>query len=104
MQSPKTKSISSSKSVDELFAAIRTAVSEGTYEMKSVDEASRTMTFSSGKTALSWGNEYVATVTPSGQGSALELVCGTVDGAPRALLDGWKNGKAADKFLQTVRS
>lgn len=104
MRAPKTKSMSVTTSPDELFAALLRTVEDGKFELVESDAVARRAAFTSGKTALSWGQEYVAIVEPSADGAALEVVTGALDNAPKALMDGWKNGKAADKLLQAVRA
>ncbi len=104
MRAPKTKSLSVSNSPDELYDALLQTVRSGKFELIEADDAARRASFTSGKTALSWGQEYVAVVEPSSDGASIEVVSGALDDAPKALMDGWKNGKAADKLLQAVRT
>ncbi len=66
------------------------------------DPATLRAAFSSGKTPLSWGNLYLASVRSEPKGSALELVCGGLPDAPKALMDKWKHGKTATKTLDAI--
>jgi len=43
-------------------------------------------------------------VEPSASGATLTVLCGSHDDAPKALMDGWKGGRAADKFLVAVET
>lgn len=104
MHAPKTKTLATDVPAEQLFEAVLRTVDSGKYTLTTSDAAARTAAFSSGRTALSWGQAYDATVEPTGQGSTLTLVCGNVDGAPKALLDGFKNGKVADRFVQAVQA
>ncbi len=104
MHAPKTRTLTTAVTADQLFEAVLRTVDNGKYALTPGDAQGRQATFTSGKTALSWGQEYVASVEPAGEGSTLTLVCGGLDGAPKALLDGWKNSKAADKFLEGVQA
>lgn len=100
MQRPKTKSIESPLPADQAYATLMSVVTQGKFTVLEPQHDARRLTFTSGKTALSWGQEYVAEIAPSGTGSKVTITSGSLDDAPKALLDGWKNGKAADKVLQ----
>ncbi|WP_186760704.1 hypothetical protein [Arthrobacter alpinus] len=104
MHAPAMKSVTLAHAAEEVFAAVVKTVEGGKFEMAAADPATLSATFSSGKTALSWGNLYIATVRPEPKGTILELVCGGVDNAPKALLDKWKNSKTADKTLAIIAS
>ncbi|GAB3120083.1 hypothetical protein [Glaciibacter psychrotolerans] len=102
MYAPRTKTIGFSISPDALYAAVQRTAETGKYTVVATAASTRKIGFLSGITWLSFGHEYVASITASAEGSALELVCGGRDAAPKALLDGWTNTKAADKFLSAV--
>lgn len=103
MQAPKSKSLQSEATPDVVLAALLGVVQNGKFTLLGVNNEYRKMVFTSGMTGLSWGQEYVAEVNGSGGAATLSLVCGGRDGAPKALLDGWKNGKAADKVIAAVQ-
>jgi hypothetical protein len=102
MQAPKTRTSTTDATPDEALDALLGVVQHGSYTLVALSNEQRTMHFTSGKTALSWGQEYVAEVRVDGTQTLLALICGGVDGRPKALMDGWKNGKAADKVMTAV--
>jgi hypothetical protein len=103
MQRPKLSTTSFKDTTQQVFDALLGVVQHGKFELVALDNDTHTMAFTSGKTALSWGQQYLATVDPDPSGGAqLKLVCGGVDGRPQALLDGWKNGKAGAKVVTAV--
>ncbi|MFA4927272.1 MAG: hypothetical protein WC558_02060 [Patulibacter sp.] len=104
MHAPKTKSITVPTPPDELFEVLLDTVRDGKFDLLEADADARRASFTSGRTALSWGQQYVGVVEPASDGSSLEVVAGGLDDAPKALMDGWKNGKAADKVVQAVRA
>jgi hypothetical protein len=103
MQKPKLSTTTYSATPQQVFDAVLGVVQHGAYELVALDNDSHTLAFTSGKTALSWGQQYIATVEPAAAGQTqLQLMCGGVDGRPSALLDGWKNGKAGAKVVASV--
>lgn len=103
MQAARKKTWSSNTTAEETFAALLGVVQNGKFEITALSNEHHKLMFTSGRTALSWGQEYVAEVVPAGNRATLNLECGGLDGRPKALLDGWKNGKAADKVLEAVQ-
>ena len=104
MQAIKNKTLSSDTTTEAAFAALLGVVQNGKFKISALSNEHHKILFTSGKTALSWGQEYIAEVVPANGKATLNLQCGGVDGRPKALLDGWKNGKAADKVLAAVQS
>lgn len=102
MHAPKTKTLQSAHPAEDLFNAVLAAAQAKPYTVDEIDEAAHRLQFSGGKSGISWGHLFVAEVVPSGAGSELRLECGGRDDAPKALLDGWKNGRAADKVIRSV--
>lgn len=102
MYAPKTKSVTIAGTPKNVFDAVLAHVELDKLTLVASDEANLTAAFAKGKTALSWGYEYVASVAAAGDGSTLQITCGGVDGAPRAMLDGMKHSKAADKALAAI--
>jgi hypothetical protein len=104
MHAAKTKTLTAPSTPDELFAAAARVVEGDKFTVVARDDAARSMAFTSGKSALSWGREYLLQVVPDGDGSTLTVVCGGLDDAPTALLDGWKHGKAATKLVESIEA
>jgi hypothetical protein len=102
MRATKTKTWTTTSPAPAVFAALQGVVESGKYTLVAQDDANRRLAFTGARSALSWGTEYVAEVTESGGQTRLELVCGGHDDSPKALADGWKHGKAADKLLAAV--
>ena len=86
----------------ETYAALLGVVQSGKYALTDVCHAEGRVLFARGRSALSWGHFYSAWVRPSPTGTTLRLVVSGVPGAPRALLDGRKNLKAAEKVVTAV--
>ncbi len=104
MRAAKTKTLDRQNTPQELFDAALGVVQNGKYTLMALSNEQLRIGFVSGKTAISWGQEYVVESAPSAAGSTLTVVCGSHDKAPKALMDGWKGGKAADKFIAAVES
>lgn len=103
MHAPKLKTwTTSTADASTVFDALLGVVQSGKYTVVGLTNEHRKILFTSGKSALSWGQEYVGEVTEADGGTQVDLVCGGVDGAPKALLDGMKNSKKADKVLAAV--
>jgi hypothetical protein len=104
MRATKTRTLDRPTTPEQLFDAALGVVQHGKYTMLLLDTELRRIGFVSGKTAISWGQEYLVEVVPAADGAILTVVCGSHDDAPKALMDGWKGGKAADKYLAAVES
>lgn len=102
MRAPKLKTWSTTSPASTVFDGLLGVVQSGKYTIVALNNEHRKMAFTRGKTALSWGQEYVAEVIEADGQTQLQIVCGQIDGAPKALMDGWKNGKAADKLIVEV--
>lgn len=102
MHAPKLKTWTTTAPASTVFDALLGVVQAGKYTIFGVTNEHHKMLFASGKSALSWGQDYVAEVSEVDGRTQLDLVCGGVDGAPKALLDGMKNSKKADKVLAAV--
>jgi len=103
MRAAKTRTLDTDATPEAAFSAVRAVVDGGKYELVGDNTETHRIAFLSGKTAISWGQEYAVEVTPRGGGATITVLCGSHDDAPKALLDGWKGGKAADKFLAQVQ-
>ena len=102
MHAPKTRTTDIASSPEAVFAALLGTVQHGKFQLAGLNNELRMVIFTSGKTALSWGQEYVAEVHADSGQARLDVMCGGKDARPKALLDGWKNGKAADKVIAAV--
>lgn len=104
MQAPKNRTWLSDTTPEATFAALLGVVQNGKFKIFALNNEHHKVLFTSGKGWLSWEQEYLAEVVPASGKATLNLQCGVVNGRPKALLDGWKNGKAADKMLEAVQS
>ena len=86
----------------ELFSALVYVVQQGKYEIGGLSNELQDLLFKSGQTMMSFGHFFVATVKADGPGSVLQLSVFGVPGAPKALLDGWKNKKAGAALVEAV--
>ena len=102
MHAPKQKTWSTASPPSTVFDALLGVVQSEKHTILGLTNEHRKLVFTSGPSPLSWGREFVAEVREADGRTHLDLVCGAVDNAPKALLDGWKNGKAADKLLAAV--
>jgi hypothetical protein len=59
-------------SPDETYAALRQVVASG-FKVKSDDDFTKAMTFSSGASAFTWGENYTAQVVPAEGSSPLRI-------------------------------
>lgn len=90
------------KGTEELAQAVRnTIVARGCDEVRESPDG-REFHFVTKKSALNWELDGVATVTPGGSGSVLSVTLSGRDGSPRALMDGWKTRKAAEKLAAEI--
>ncbi|WP_370190061.1 hypothetical protein [Aeromicrobium sp.] len=103
MHAPRSTTVTTTQDADRTYAALTELASAPPYTEVARDDASRTVGFTSGKTAFSWGHEYVATVTSTDAGASVEITAGGFDDKPKALLDGRKNVKAAGRVAQALQ-
>lgn len=104
MGAQKRQVLKSELSEHDLFAAAVHVVQQGEYEIGGLSNERHELVFTSGKTLMSWGHMFGAVVEPDGSGSALQVVVVVAPGAPKALLDGRKNQKAATQFIEAVEA
>ena len=104
MQAAKLKTWTTESTAEALFEAILGVVQNGKFTLFAVNNEHRRIMFTTSMSPLSWGREFIGEVDVVEGRTTLNLVCGGVDGRPAALLDPWKNGKAADKFIAEVKS
>ncbi len=104
MGAEKHATLNSQVPASELFSALVHVVQHGKYELGGISNELREMVFKSGKTLMSWGHAFAATVKAEDTGSVLQLTVAVVPGAPKALMDGRKNQKAAESFIKSVEA
>jgi hypothetical protein len=86
-----------------LFEAIAGMIQHSDkYALDALSNETLELRFHRGASAMQWGQEYLAAVTGAGAAATLTLTCGGRDGRPSALLDGFKNSKAAGKALDEL--
>lgn len=90
------------KGVDELVAATRRTLEGKGYREIQESPDGREFTFVTKKTALNWELDGRASVTPSGSGAQLSITLTGRPDSPKALMDGWKTRKAADKLATEI--
>lgn len=104
MAATKHASLTSHVSDDDLFAALTYVVQQGDYDIGGLSNEQKVLLFSSSRSMMSFGNVFAATVKAEGSGSVLQLTVATPPGAPRSLMDGRRNQKAATKLIEAVDS
>ncbi|QIK76586.1 hypothetical protein [Nocardioides piscis] len=104
MGAEKNISLNSQVSEHALFTTLVAVVQQAPYEIRGLSNELHQMKFVSGKTLMSWGHAFAATVTGEGAGSVLHLTVTVVPGAPKSLMDGRKNQKAAEKFIEAMNA
>lgn len=104
MAAEKHAILPSPMSDDALFAALLHVMQQGDYVIAGVSNEQKETLFTSAKTLTSWGSIFAATVRALEDGSVLQLTVAVVPGAPRSLMDGRKNQKAATQFIETVEA
>lgn len=104
MHAPKNSSTTIQTTPQAAFEAVLGVVQNGKYDLRGVNNETRSLVFLKGMTALSWGTMYLVDVTSDGSGARVNVLVGGRDDAPKALLDGWKHGKAASKLLSEVEA
>lgn len=72
------------------------------YTLDALSNETLELRFHRGASAMQWGQEYLAAATAAGAATTLTVTCGGRDGRPMALLDGFKNSKAAAKVLDEL--
>ena len=87
---------------DAVAAGVEKALGDErcTIERRSPD--GRTLGFTTRKTMLSWELEGQVIVSPSAQGSRIDLVLDTHHNRPTAVLDGAKNARSAKRLLERI--
>lgn len=95
-------STDTTRSVDELAQAVRSTIVAKGYGEITESQDGREFRFVTRKSALNWELDGVATVTPGGSGSVLSVTLSGREGSPRALMDGWKTRRAAEKLAAEI--
>lgn len=95
--------LESSRSLDDVFAAIRQFVQDGGFQLGGVSNEQREILFKSAKTATSPQHYYVAGVVESEAGAVLQLTTSASGISPFAK-NGPKNEAAGAAVIEAVRS
>ena len=104
MHAPKQQSRVVQATPQSAFDAVLGIAQAKPYELRGVNNELYRLVFLRGKTALSWGTLHLVEVTAPAEGTTVSVTVGGRDDAPKALMDGWKHGKAATKLLDAVES
>lgn len=88
----------------EALAAVRRVLEERKCKDVQPSPDGTQLTFVTRKTMLLWELDGLVAVVAHGAGSRIDLHLDTVAGRPKALLDGKKNRKAADKLAEDIRA
>lgn len=84
-------------------ALVAAAQSNKQYELVGVHNDSRRIVVHRKRSMFNWGNFFFATVEDMPGGASVNLIVTGMPGAPQALLDGMKNRKEAEKFIEAAR-
>ena len=95
-------STDTTRDVDELAQAVRSTIVAKGYDSIRESPDGREFHFVTRKSALNWELDGVATVTPGGSGAILSVTLSGRDGSPKALMDGWKTRRAAEKLATEI--
>ena len=88
--------------IDAVRATIeRVAANEG-HHLGSISQDRGRYELTTKRTAFNWGTAIALTLMQNGPGTRVVLDYDTSPGAPKALLDGRKNTKAAQQFLDKL--
>jgi hypothetical protein len=104
MASTATTTFDVAASPADVLGAIRAVVTDNGHTPGEESPDGRHITFRTKKTMLSWELDAAAAIHPSAVGSHVELTVDTAPGRPKALLDGKKNRKSAEKLADQIRA
>lgn len=85
------------------FQAALAVIEGGKYDLGGQSNEQLRLIAKSGKTAMSWGHYYAVEVVPDASGSSVRVTSDNPPNAPKALMDGRKNTKAAAKLSQAIQ-
>lgn len=91
-------------SPQEASEAVHRVISENKHRLVGQSPDGLEITFLTRKTMLSWELDGRVQITPSGSGSQVDLHVDTAPQRPKALLDGKKNRKSADKLVEQIKA
>lgn len=84
--------------------AVERVIAEQKHKPHETQKEQGLIRFVTKKTMFTWELHAEARVTPAEQGSRVDVVLDTAPGRPKALLDGKKNEKAAQKLADQIRA
>lgn len=90
--------------IDAARAAIEKVAAEQQHHLGSVSTDRTRYEIGSRRTALNWGTAMALSLSDAGTGTRLVLDYDNSPGGRSALLDGRKNAKTANKFLEQLES
>ncbi|PII84431.1 hypothetical protein BMH32_07220 [Leucobacter sp. OLJS4] len=85
-------------------AAVERVVAEAGHQLAGVSDDRLAFAVITKKTLLSWELATGIEITPTPQGSRLAIYLANMPGRPKALLDGPKNKKVAQKLAERIRA
>lgn len=104
MDSSATTTFETTARPEAVTAGVHEVVAENKHRPGQQSPDGRTITFVTRKTMLSWELDARVLVTPTAGGSRVELTVDTLPGRRKALLDGKKNARSAEKLAEQIRS
>lgn len=93
-----------SASPDAVGATVRRVAESLGHRIAGVSDDGREIAIITKKTLMSWELATGVEVSEAGQGSHVRIFVENMPGRPKALLDGKKNAKAAQKLADQVRA
>lgn len=85
-------------------AAVERVVTEAGHQIAGVSDDRLNFAVITKKTLLSWELATGIEIVPTAQGSKLAIYMANMPGRPKALLDGPKNKKVAQKLAERIRT
>lgn len=90
--------------IDAVRAAVSKVAAEHQHHGGTISPDGSRYEINSRRTALNWGTALALTLSPAGTGTQLVMDYDNVTGSPSALLDGRKNTKTANQFLEHLEA
>ncbi|MFD6526697.1 MULTISPECIES: hypothetical protein [unclassified Isoptericola] len=89
---------------EQVNAAVHAVIAANGHQLAGESEDKRAIALITKKTWLSWELATGIDITPSTQGSHVDIFLANMPGRPTALLDGKKNKKVAQKLIEQIRA
>ncbi|MDN7122682.1 hypothetical protein INN71_14930 [Nocardioides sp. ChNu-153] len=97
-----TTSFQSAAPPQAVLAAVHRVIAEQRYAPGPVSPDGSQVLFRTRKSVLSWELDVQVTVVPTPGGSQVDVALDTAPGRPKALLDGRKNRKSAQRIADEI--